>query len=190
MSDFKTEDRYKNLDRVNTWVANCDTKASYLLTLLSLIFTIVATSSYSAVLLNAFEYSWINGSLNLQAFLRFVEAVSLYFCLCFLLKTLNSIYHVLFAKIDPSIFGQQDLISNSLLFFGTIEKQSFVEFSEKSKQLNETELQKHIDSQTYINSKICQLKFENYNSALKFCRHAFVAGLIFLAVKWFLLRLS
>lgn len=30
---MKTDDKYKNLERVNNWITNADTKASYLLAL-------------------------------------------------------------------------------------------------------------------------------------------------------------
>lgn len=186
MSEFKNEDRYKNLDRVNTWVANCDAKASYLLTLLGVVFTIIATSG-SSVFGDVFAYQF-SATYGLDAILRFLEAIALYLCLSCLLKALNDVYHVLFAKIDSSIDAQQGLISNSVLFFGTIEQRSFIDFSNQCKALTEGQLQAQIDSQVYINSKICQLKFKNYNTGLKFCRYAFIVGLVFLVIKFLLLR--
>lgn len=190
MSEFKNDDRYKSLERVNAWVANCDAKASYLLTLLGIVFTIVATSGYSTKLESIFKYIWIIENLSIEAFLRLIEAIALYACFGFLLKTLSKIYHVLFAKVDSGFCGQRGLVSNSLLFFGTIAQHSFIEFSEKCNGLSEADLQAHIDSQVYINSKICQLKFENYNKALKFCRYAVFASLIVVFINWCLLRLT
>jgi hypothetical protein len=183
-----SEGRYKNLDRVNLWIGNCDAKASYLLTLLGVIFTIITTSSYSNELIGTFQYVWSWGNSSSQAVLRFFEALTLYACLVCLLKALNNIYHVLWAKIDAGVYAQQGLASKSVLFFGEIQKSSFVEFSEICKRLNTDELLNQIDSQIYINSKICQLKFDHYNRALKLCRYAFVLVLLFLFLKCYLLR--
>ena len=41
-----TDDKYKNLERVNFWVSNCDSKVSYLLTLQGIILTIIFTSNF------------------------------------------------------------------------------------------------------------------------------------------------
>ena len=71
-----TDDKYKNLERVNFWVSNCDSKVSYLLTLQGIILTIIFTSSYAGRLVVTLSYRLTFNNFGWDSFLRFVEFIN------------------------------------------------------------------------------------------------------------------
>jgi hypothetical protein len=178
-----TDDKYKNLDRVNFWVTNCDSKVSYLLTLQGIILTIIFTSSYAERLIVTFSYSLTFNNFSWMSFFRFIEGVSLYAFIVLILLSLYNAYSTLRARLDPKIFQESGLVTNSVLFFETIANRKFADFQtdqQATTNINANTLDNDIDSQVFINSKICQLKFKHYNLTLNFCKLAVIAGLIYL----------
>ncbi|WP_341905536.1 hypothetical protein [Fluviicola taffensis] len=178
-----TEDKYKNLDRVNFWVTNCDSKVSYLLTLQGIILTIIFASSYAGRLVVTLSYKLTFANFGCQSFFRFIEGVSLYTFLISIIISLYNAYSTLRARLDPKIFQERGLVTNSVLFFETIANRSFSDFQtdqQTTTNANSSTLDDDIDSQIFINSKICQLKFKHYNLTLKYCKLALIAGLIYL----------
>lgn len=178
-----TDDKYKNLDRVNFWVTNCDTKVSYLVTLQGIILTIIFTSNYASRLVETLSYKLTFANFGWQSFFRFIEGVCLYAFIFLIVLSLYNAYSTLRARLDPKAFKEPGLTLNSVLFFETIAKRKFSDFiSDQSgvTNVNSNSLDNDIDSQVFINSKICQLKFKHYNLALKYCKFAFVVGLIYL----------
>jgi hypothetical protein len=178
-----TDDKYKNLDRVNFWITNCDSKVSYLLTLQGIILTIIFTSSYAGRLVVTLSYKFTFADFGWYSFLRFIEGVSLYTFIVFILASLYNAYSTLRARLDPKIFQEVGLVTKSVLFFGAIANRSFTDFQTDQQtmtNLNSNTLDDDIDSQVFINSKICQLKFNYYNMTLKYCKFAAIGGLIYL----------
>ncbi len=178
-----TDDKYKNLERVNFWVTNCDSKVSYLLTLQGIMLTIIFTSSYAGRLVVTLSYKLTFVDFGWDSFFKFIESVSLYSFILLILISLYNAYSTLRARLDPKIFNEQGLVTNSVLFFETIANRSFNDFQTDqltTPNINSTTLDNDIDSQVFINSKICQLKFKHYNLTLKYCKFALVAGLIYL----------
>lgn len=178
-----TDDKYKNLERVNFWVSNCDSKVSYLLTIQGIILTIIFTSSYAGRLVVTLSYRLTFNNFGWDSFLRFVEGISLYSFIILILISFYNAYLTLRARLDPKIFQEPGLVTNSVLFFETIANRSFNDFQtdqQMTTNVNSTKLDNDIDSQIFINSKICQLKFKHYNLTLKYCKFALVTGLIYL----------
>jgi hypothetical protein len=178
-----TDDKYKNLERVNFWVTNCDSKVSYLLTLQGILLTIIFTSSYAGRLVITLSYKLTLSDFGWESFFRFIEGLSLYSFIFLILISLYNAYSTLRARLDPKIFQEPGLVTNSVLFFETIAKRSFNEFQTDqltTTNVNSTTLDNDIDSQVFINSKICQLKFKHYNLTLKYCKLALIAGLVYL----------
>lgn len=176
-----TDDKYKNLDRVNFWVSNCDSKVSYLLTLQGIILTIILTSSNAATyLLTTLSYKFSCVDFGWKSIFRFLEGVSLYLFFAFIFISLFHAYHTLRARLNPRIFKQNGLETKSILFFETIANRKFSDFVDD--QLNQTENQfnNDLDSQIFINSKICQQKFKHYNLAVRYCSWGFISGLLYL----------
>ena len=178
-----TDDKYKNLDRVINWVSNCDSKVSYLLTLQGIILTIIFTSNYASCITDTFSYKFSLADFGWKSVFRFLEGVSLYSFLTLILVSLYNAYLTLRARLDPKIFKEKGLTTNSVLFFETIAKRKFVDFVTDQQNTTNTgtnQLDNDIDSQVFINSKICQLKFKHYNLTLKYCGIGFIVGLIYL----------
>ena len=178
-----TDDKYKNLERVNFWVTNCDSKVSYLITLQGIILTIIFTSSYAGRLAVTFNYNLTFAGFGWASFFRFIESVSLHSFILLILISLYNAYLTLRARLDPKIFNEPGLVTNSVLFFETIANRSFNDFQTDqptNTNVNSTKLDNDIDSQVFINSKICQLKFKHYNLTFKFCKFALVAGIIYI----------
>jgi len=178
-----TEDRYRNLDRVNFWVTNCDNKVSYLLTLQGIILTIIFSSNYAERLIVTFSCSLNLCDVNKDSLFTFLECVSLYGFFVFILTSLYHAYSTLRARLDPNIFRESGLVMNSVLFFETIANRKFIEFQNAQRlttNVQSNSLDNDIDSQVFINSKICQLKFKHYNLTLKYCKIAFIAGIFYL----------
>lgn len=178
-----TDDKYQNLERVNFWVTNCDSKVSYLLTLQGIVLTIIFTSNYATCLIETLSYKFTFTNFCWQSFFRFIEGLSLYSFVVLTAISLYNAYSALRARLDPKVFLEPGLTTNSVLFFETIANRKFTDFLTDqigTTNINSTTLDNDIDSQVFINSKICQLKFKHYNLALKYCKLAFVVGLIYL----------
>lgn len=178
-----TEDKYKNLERVNFWVANCDSKVSYLLTLQGIILTIIFTSSYAKRLIVTLTYKLTFNNFVWDTFFRFIEGVSLYSFIVLILISLYNVNLTLRARLDPKILQEPGLVTNSVLFFESIANRSFINFQtdqQTTTNVNSTLRDNDIDSQVFINSKICQLKFKHYNLTLKYCKLSLVVGLLYL----------
>lgn len=178
-----TDDKYKNLERVNFWVTNCDSKVSYLLTLQGIILTIIFTSNYAGRLVVTLSYNLTFNNFGWQSFFRFIEGLSLYAFVVLILISLYNAYSTLRARLDPKIFKEPGLVTNSVLFFETIANRKFSDFQtdqQTTTNVNSNTLDNDIDSQVFINSKICQIKFKYYNLTLKYCKLALITGLIYL----------
>jgi hypothetical protein len=177
------EDSLKNLERVNFWVSNCDGKVSFLLVIQGVVLSIIFTSSYSTVFLETLSRQFSFDNLTTKTFLNFIEgSFLLLFFLCIFLSFYN-IYNVLSARLDPAIFKQKGLEVNSHLFFNTIAQKEFAKFKSDNETITEDALLNDIDSQVYINSKICSLKFYHYNLSLKYSAASFLFGVIYLLIR-------
>jgi len=175
------EDKYKNLDRVISWVSNCDSKVSYLLTLQGIILTVIFTSNYATCIFDTFAYKFSFEDFNYSSFFMFLEGLSLYSFITLNLLSLYNAYLALSARLDPKIFKENGLSTNSILFFETIANRKFVDFiADQQITTTTNQLVNDIDSQVFINSKICQLKFKHYNLTLKYCGIGFLIGILYL----------
>lgn len=176
-----TDDKYRNLDRVINWVSNCDNKVSYLLTLQGIILTIIFTSNYAICIVDTFSYKFSFENFGWNSIFRFLEGVSLYTFITLNFISLYNAYLTLRARLDPKVFSENGLTTNSILFFESIANRKFVDFqADQENTSNANQLDNDIDSQVFINSKICQLKFKHYNLTLKYCSLGFIVGLIYL----------
>ncbi|NME66498.1 hypothetical protein [Flammeovirga aprica] len=180
---MKTEDRYKNLERVNYWVANADTKVSYLLAIQGIILTLVFTSSINIAILKTIGYRFDFTNITWASSMRFIEGISLYCFLIFVILSFVNIYKTLKAQIDSSVFQELDLKTNSLLFFETIANRKFKDFESEQISLSDQELDSHIDSQVFINSKICQKKFKHYNLSLRYCCISLIPAIVYVILR-------
>ena len=183
MPQMKTEDKYKNLERVILWITNCDNKVSYLLTLQGIVLTVIFTSNYSGALLETLSYKFSFVNFGWKSILKFLEGLSLYAFFITVFISFYNAYRTLRARLDPKIFSESNLETNSVLFFESIANKKFTDFILAQGNLDEAQLNNDIDSQVFINSKICQLKFKHYNLALKYSKFGFALGLLYLILR-------
>ncbi|MFZ3372772.1 MAG: hypothetical protein WA131_07105 [Desulfitobacteriaceae bacterium] len=186
MREFQKEDSYKNLERVNFWIANCDTKASFILALIG----IFLSAFMSNDLINGSVKSLFNEiskfkPIDIKVIFIFSIIVTSGVTIFFFVRCIFNLLKTLTGKIDSPIPQEQNLSADSFLFFGSISSRGFDSYKNGWDNLSENEIVNDIDSQTYINSKICSLKFRNYNKAIGNIRLAvilFTTTIILLSV--------
>lgn len=165
------EELGKILERINFWISNCDTKISFAL-------------AFAGVLLAGFlSSSIITGSINkliekttkVYTTATFWEVRILDVCILVLIAfiicvviAVTYLFRALKGSIDTSVYQESGLTTNSLIFFGTIANQSFQSFKDNVSTSNENQIENDLLSQIYINSKICQRKFELYNKGVNY----------------------
>lgn len=184
---MNTDDKYKNLERVNFWVANCDNKVSYLLTLQGIILTIIFTSDYSACVMETLSYKISFADFGWNSVFLFLEGLSLYSVFTLIILSFANIYLTLRARLDPKVYKETGLTIKSDLFFGTISDKKFIDFvasqQNNATAANNQQLDNDIDSQVFINSKICQLKFKHYNLSIRYCGLSFIVGMMYIILR-------
>lgn len=177
----KQEGELSNLDRINNWISNCDTKSSFILTLLGVVVTIILTSDFILEKLNVIFQS-IRDNKEWD-----ITMISLKYCIVFIMFLVMlyylsySIYYllnVLTANIDINSIdkGNEKLKRDSNMFFVTIASKQYDEFKEDST----TNISEDICSQIYINSHICTTKFSNYNKSIEKLKKGLVCFVIFI----------
>lgn len=178
------------LDRINFWISNCDTKISFSL-------------AFSGILLGGFfSSSIISGSLNTfvtkminienapkgwnMVLLGGTTLVFLAFIIC-MIVAVTYLFRGLKGSIDTSVYQQPGLVTDSKIFFGTIANQPFQTFQQKATTNSQSDKLNDYLSQIYINSKICQRKFNLYNSGVQYLIYStilfVVLNILFLFIK-------
>lgn len=176
--NLDNSDLYKTLERNTQWIISSDTKASILIGGIVAIAGIILALDYVAVIIgiitsiNQNESLWSVLYLAIFAF----SFVSVFIGLCYLIAVLR-------ARVKPEEYKSRGLITDSLLYFGSIAKNSSVKkYSEKIMQCNENDLRDEIISQIYICSLICQKKYEYFNLGLLFSAIGIVTFILLLIV--------
>lgn len=159
-----------SLDRINTWISNCDQKAGILLATIGVMITVLfATDFVDGIRKDIVSPYWdylkcpkaFVFSLPRCLFFIFL-LLSVIFCAAcsyFSLKTIS-------ATTDSKSIKENNptLVSKSYLFFQTIANMNYAEFKEFG---GDEAYQDDLISQIYINSKICAAKFTQYKKALR-----------------------
>lgn len=171
--ETKIDEATKTLERVNFWINNCDTKISF-----SLAFAgILLGGFFSSIIITGSLNKLIEKVMNMDAFNEYWEIkilegsilVLIAFLIC-LISAISFLFNAKKGSIDPSIYKQSELTTNSTLFFGTIANEQFQAFKQKATTLSQTDLHNDYLSQVYINSKICQRKFTLYNKGVNYLK--------------------
>ena len=188
---YTKDDSYLNLDRVNFWINNCDTKASFVLAFLGIFIGVLFTSDYiydnlkkmGSVLL-ALKSADFKNLIAIATFL------SLGGFLFYFIKAGKNILDTLTPRILPSEFEEQGLKTGSNLHFQSIDSKGFEQhLNEVSNMDSEKNLLLDIESQVFINSKIATRKFTTFKSALNYTKLCLIFLVVFLILGT-LLRVS
>jgi len=180
----KIEDAQRNLDRITNWIGNCDAKISFILAFLGAIFALVFSDDGT---LESIQ-SAINKSFYFRSWVDLIIGITL--IVLFLLFIISSIITFIFlilglrGRIDIKVFKENGLETNSIIFWGRISKNNFEEYKNNLDSITEESIYNDLVSQIYINSKICSLKFENYNKSLKYVIIAIIAIVLFKVISY------
>lgn len=165
----------KNLDRIIGFVANCDSKVSYLLTFVGVIITILLTIKsphlhFINPALNSTDSTWL---LTLS-----IGVIGVVFAISLLVL---GTYHLSKALIGKTERNPEN--TESLIFFGAISDRRNSEEYLSIINNEEYSYRNDLASQIYNNSKICTEKFDRYNKGFKLIRY----GLPMLIIFWLFL---
>ena len=157
---------YKNLERVNSWIANADNKASIIFAFngILLIYLLTNVSQVKTII-----------SARCLGFIELLMCLFLLLYAFFLFISVYKSFNVIFPDIKERL--------PSPFFFGTIANIKLEEFKETMRTLDDTKIEEELINQTYINSKIATKKFKNLQSSVK----ALSLSLIFWFISLFLI---
>lgn len=156
---YSIEDAYKILDNINTWIVNSDTKASIILGLIGVLFTIIFSNlDFINILIKLINKIFDN--------ILFSDIVYLIIMLFSIVLFINGIYNLILVLIPKLKINNNN--KKSILYFGSIcSFESANEFKHKVYHTKKAELLDDLLNQVYINSGICTKKFNNYNAGLR-----------------------
>lgn len=160
----------KNLDRIIGFVANCDSKVSYLFSAVGIILTILfAVKPMNLILIR----SALNS--NVPDVMLGFAILGLIISLSYFLAGIYSLSQALIAQTQSHSEN-----SDSKIFFGAIASQGNSQNYLSNVNNDGYSYREDLACQIYINSKICTEKFEKYNRGLKFIRRS----LLLLIICW------
>jgi hypothetical protein len=167
---------YKTLDRINFWIGNVDAKISFLLSLSGVILGFIFSSNSIEKTVKNYIKMIIE---DWKIILAIINIVLLFLSIFFIVKAILHFLNALKGRINPEVYKQPSLETESLLFWGSISKLgSYEEFNEKMTHATDQKMINDLQSQVYINSIITTKKFELYNKGIK----SLSIGFIFLVV--------
>lgn len=174
LKKIEKDDALDILDRTIGFINNCDSKASVVLGIFGVLLTILFSSEGVLKLKSIIKIAINTGTCYsvLYCIFLFCTAGGFTFGIVKLLQ-------VLFPKTDCDDLKQEGLELNSKIFFGSICKNStYKQYKLKMMNCSEDEYLNDIISQIYLNSIICDMKFENFKTGVKVALIGFVTFLI------------
>lgn len=161
----KIEKSLKKLEIINQWISNCDTKSSFIMTFLGVIITLILTSEVGAEMMKTltFHFTCNIDWITIKNFLSFNLTLFFFVSISF---TFYNIYKTLIGRIDSKVYAEQNLNTDSNLFFGNIASKKFTDFENETNTESDAEYLNDINSQIFINSNIVTEKFKYYNKSL------------------------
>lgn len=155
----------KKLELVNQWIANCDTKSSFILTFYGVVLTIIFTSNVGGEMTNSFSFSK-SKEINSESFGNFILLLTTIAFFITSIVTFYQIYLTLKGRIDATVYKQNGLKINSNIFFGSIASKTFDNFESECNKEDEPTYLNDLNSQIFINANIVSEKFTHYNRSL------------------------
>lgn len=160
----KVLDAQITLERINSWINNCDMKTATVLSFIGIILTIILTNNGIVAIINNIE--------KMHCSNKFIYILLLTFgfiSIAMLVYGFFKLICVIWASVNIKKYRQQELTTDSLIFFGSIaKKSSFKEYKNMYYQITNIEKLNDLLSQVYINSCIAEQKYSNYNKGLTF----------------------
>lgn len=171
LSALTKEEALYTLDRTIGFVNTCDSKSSVILG----VFGVMVTILFSGEGINELKLiikSAITENTSCGAF----YLIFLFIAFSTLCIGIYKLLIVLFANTNCGEKNHEGLENDSKIFFGSISKNvNFKQYKEKLLTYSEDDYMNDIISQIYINSVICNKKFENYKNGIKLSIAGFLA---------------
>lgn len=163
---YNKDDAYKNLERINGWISNCDSKASVLIAVLGILIGCTSKIFESIKILK----DLIEGNLQATTINITLTVFIIIFFLFYLFSIIVTVFHIvktLYPKLDTKDFNEENLVDESILYFMNINNMGYKDFNKKTNIIDDKALLDDINSQCYINSCICSQKFIHVKKAIK-----------------------
>ena len=157
---LKKDDLEASLERINSWICNCDQKASFLLAMQGVLVGILISKDailwLKSFIIVPFIQYWTDKEGCFDPMRFFIALFLLLGTICVFLSMMCMVLS-LRAKTNYSKERCDGMVKKSILHYGDIAKMTYVEFCQENVNiLNE------LRSQVYANSRICDRKFEFY----------------------------
>jgi hypothetical protein len=167
------------LDKVNFWIGNGDAKVSFIIGFTGVFLGFIfASDSITESIQNYLKTILEMSISDIKTILSLAGTVLFIFAIYYIVRAVYFLLKALKAKIDPSVYSETGLETDSTIFWGTIAKSDYATFKQKVDTIQDNALLNDIYSQIYINSKITTEKFANYNSGLS----CLTRGIIFFVI--------
>ncbi|KGP82136.1 hypothetical protein P364_0113825 [Paenibacillus sp. MAEPY2] len=153
----------QQFDRQLDWIKSCDTKSSIVLAVIG-IFLTVFTAEHSINMLNDI----VSKSIQNINFSNVLYLLGLSFFLSFFVYGAYCLIRVLTPRLSKDALSFEGTERDSLYFFESIAKNSFNDYKDKVFSRSNDEQLIDLLSQTYINAKICTIKYAYYGRGIKF----------------------
>ena len=178
---MKQDELQNRLDRVIGWINNCDQKASILLAFIGVAFPSLISSDftikvYQEIISDLIHY-WKEGEGNFSC-IRCICSLCTILSILLFGASIYCILNTLSGRVSSSDFKEPGLTTESLVFFGSISSMEYKVCKKSLRNQSEEEIINDLMSQLYVNSKICAIKFESYNKALRYLRWGIPALLV------------
>ena len=174
---YSKDDAYKTLDITNMWIENVDSKISYALAFIGVLLGFIITEDkpidVGNTVVDIFNRIGMFLANPNSIFNITIEKNILALILLTILTAtaIISIIHLLIAlkgSISLDEYNEEGLTIESNIFWGSVSKKKYKDFRREVTNINENDLINDITSQIFINSKICNKKFKNYNKGIKY----------------------
>lgn len=165
-----------DLARIQMWVGNCDQKASFLLAIIGIMLALFFSTDVVVNSISNIKVSIVEACSNNQCCQFIAWTIFALFVLIAFVLSFAAIFYLLLAlrsSIDADKYKDAKTNRPSFTFFGVIAKQSYLDFKGSSRP-SDSEIIDELHSQIYINSKICNQKFEYFNTGNLLFRIALV----------------
>ena len=170
-TEEQIEEAKSSLERINSWINSCDSKAGTVLALTGVLLTIIFTNDGMAEMYNVLQNIMPPANFCTILYIGFLGIAT--FMLC---DGIARLIFTLVARINSNVYNEPDLITDSVLFFGKIsDKASYQVFQNDVLNMTKEEYLNDLLSQIYINSKIANEKHVNYNKGIKWTIIGFIA---------------
>ncbi len=172
----------KRYEIISHWINNCDSKSSFLLGFYGVILTVIASSKLIDNMKIIFLLKPCVNCIDINSVINFILLITLIAFIFFTIKCFYFIYYTLKARINPDLYSQNQLNTNSSVFFLTISKNRFEDFENRINNENKLAFLNDINSQVYINSCIATQKFINYNKSLNATFFGLISLIVFIVL--------